>query len=196
MLWQRSLVMRDIETGSLWSHLLGKCMEGELKGTELKLLPAAMTTWAEWKKRHPATSVLGMSRTAQRYNEKVWSNPGRYVFGIPLGAARASPAVAIEKLMSVHVMNLDAAGEAVVVTFAPEGQRAQAFDRKLGEKIFKFETAGNGRMTDRTTSSTWDAVTGECVAGKLKGKKLMLRPGTISYRQAWKAFFPKGKIAE
>ena len=23
MLWKRSLVMRDIETGSLWSHLLG-----------------------------------------------------------------------------------------------------------------------------------------------------------------------------
>ena len=33
MLWQRSLVMRDLETGTLWSHLMGKAMEGELKGT-------------------------------------------------------------------------------------------------------------------------------------------------------------------
>ena len=68
--------------------------------------------------------------------------------------------------------------------------------RKLGEKVIRFEAAAEGKMKDTGTSSTWDAVTGECVAGSLKGEKLKLRPGTISYRKAWKAFFPTGKITE
>ena len=37
-LWNRSLVMRDLETGSLWSHILGECMEGELMGKKLELI--------------------------------------------------------------------------------------------------------------------------------------------------------------
>lgn len=196
MLWQRSLVMRDVETGSLWSHLLGKAMRGKLEGAELAMLPGAMTTWKEWRTRHPDTTVLGMSRTAERFREKVWDTPQRYVFGIPLGGDRPSPAVSIEKLMSVHLLNLDAAGESLLVTFGREGQRAQAFDRKLGEKVIRFEAAAEGKMKDTGTSSTWDAVTGECLVGTLKGKKLKLRPGTISYRKAWRAFFPEGKIAE
>ena len=36
MLWQRSLVMQDKETGSLWSHILGEAMRGSLKGTSLE----------------------------------------------------------------------------------------------------------------------------------------------------------------
>ena len=38
-LWNHSLVMVDQETGSLWSHLLGRAMSGPMKGTNLKTLP-------------------------------------------------------------------------------------------------------------------------------------------------------------
>ena len=31
MLWNRSLVMYDRETKSLWSHMLGEAMQGRLK---------------------------------------------------------------------------------------------------------------------------------------------------------------------
>ena len=30
MLWNRSLVMYDVETRSHWSHILGEAMQGEL----------------------------------------------------------------------------------------------------------------------------------------------------------------------
>ena len=36
-LWNRSLVIRDIETESLWSHILGKCMDGDLKDATFDL---------------------------------------------------------------------------------------------------------------------------------------------------------------
>jgi hypothetical protein len=52
-LWNRSLVMLDIETRSLWSHILGEAMAGELKGQLLKPIPSDMVTWAAWKRDHP-----------------------------------------------------------------------------------------------------------------------------------------------
>ncbi|NNC90527.1 MAG: DUF3179 domain-containing protein [Akkermansiaceae bacterium] len=196
MLWQRSLVMKDLETGSLWSHLLGEAMRGELKGTRLEMLPAAMTTWKEWRQRHPKTTVLAMSRTAREFDAEIWNHPGPFVFGVPLGAGRDGPAVSIEKLMSVHVMNLQAGGNPILVTFADAGNRAQAFDPSLDGEVARFETAGQGRMKDTRTGSLWDAVTGVCLHGVHKGKKLAPRPGTISYRKAWRAFFPKAEVAE
>ncbi len=62
-LWNRSLVMVDTETESLWSHLLGKAMEGELKGTVLETLPATMVSWQSWKADHPATTVTASGMT-------------------------------------------------------------------------------------------------------------------------------------
>jgi hypothetical protein len=38
--------------------------------------------------------------------------------------------------------------------------------------------------------------TGECLGGKLKGTVLSILPGTISFRTAWEAFFPEGRIVE
>jgi len=57
-LWRNSLVMQDRETGSLWSHVTGEALEGELKGAQLEILPAVQTTWAQWRQQHPGTLVL------------------------------------------------------------------------------------------------------------------------------------------
>ena len=188
--------MRDVETETLWSHLLGKGMRGELKGVQLEVLPGTTTTWAEWKERHPETTLLGMSRTARRYNEEVWRKPERFVYGVHLGADSPSPAVTIGKLQKESLVQFEAAGKKMLVTYAKHGSRAQAFERILDGKEIQFAVAEGERMKDRATSSTWDVVTGECLKGKLQGKKLTILPGTISYRTAWEQFFPKGEVIE
>ena len=43
MLWNRSLVILDAETKSLWSHILGRAMQGPLEGETLEALPGLMT---------------------------------------------------------------------------------------------------------------------------------------------------------
>ena len=72
-LWNRSLVMRDMETGSLWSHILGSCMEGTLRGSDLKILAAVMTTWDDWRKKNPHTTVLNLPRTSAEYNKEFYA---------------------------------------------------------------------------------------------------------------------------
>ena len=42
------LLIRDEETGSVWSGLSGTAQEGPLAGTQLKQLPAFYSFWFAW----------------------------------------------------------------------------------------------------------------------------------------------------
>ncbi|WP_411962768.1 DUF3179 domain-containing protein [Haloferax sp. YSMS24] len=52
------LVMYDRETESEWKQSLGTCIAGELEGTELSVLPAAVTTWQAFTQTTPDGSVM------------------------------------------------------------------------------------------------------------------------------------------
>jgi hypothetical protein len=65
-----ALVMRDRETGSLWSIMAGAAVEGEMAGEELHETALGFkTTWGEWLAEHPDTRVLSVGgRTHEREN--------------------------------------------------------------------------------------------------------------------------------
>ena len=48
----------DHKTESIWSQPWGRAIYGELKGTELTLLPLQVTTWSSWKRDHPQTLAM------------------------------------------------------------------------------------------------------------------------------------------
>ena len=70
------------------------------------------------------------------------------------------------------------------------------FGRMVNGRTLVFSTAENGLMTDDRTSSRWDTVTGKCFEGPMKGEALSIIPGMISFRSAWEAFFPEGRLVE
>ena len=88
MLWNRSLVLKDLETGTLWSHILGEAMRGELKGERLEVLPAVITPWSDWRKEHPKTTVLSLRRTSREFITEFQKHPGRFVLGVGGGVGR------------------------------------------------------------------------------------------------------------
>lgn len=53
-----NLVLYDRETGSNWKQSTGECIAGELEGSGLDLLPAAMTAWEEFTEDYPDGVVL------------------------------------------------------------------------------------------------------------------------------------------
>ena len=72
LLYQSNKLMFDAETQSLWSSLTGEPVVGPLVGTGLALtaLPVVTTTWGEWRRRHPETSVLSIDTGfARDYSE-------------------------------------------------------------------------------------------------------------------------------
>jgi hypothetical protein len=72
LLYQSNKLMFDAETNSLWSSLTGKPVVGPLvrSGLELSALPVVTTTWGEWRRRHPNTTVLSLDTGFSRdYSE-------------------------------------------------------------------------------------------------------------------------------
>ena len=67
-LFRSNKLMYDQTTQSLWSTLGGEPVVGRLvgKGIRLKRGSVVTTTWAEWRKRHPQTTVLSLETGHQR----------------------------------------------------------------------------------------------------------------------------------
>jgi len=53
-----NLVLYDLATESYWSQLLATSICGDYQGTDLTIRPSTLSTWGEWRRRHPDTDVL------------------------------------------------------------------------------------------------------------------------------------------
>ena len=71
-LYRSNKVMYDKETQSLWSTTFGRPVVGPLVGKGIRLQRSFLvtTTWGEWRRRHPDTTVLSLNTGHSRnYNE-------------------------------------------------------------------------------------------------------------------------------
>lgn len=189
LLWNRSLVMQDVETQSLWSHILGRAMDGQLKGAELEILPAVMTDWRSWREEHPDTTVLALSRTAQEYLAEFQKRPETFVLGISLaGRAKAYPFDALAKEI---VVNDQSGNLNVVVTFDQHSTEARMFEAMANDRVLTFRPHAPGTMQDQETESIWSSRRGESISGPLQGTQLRPISAIVSYRRVWREFFPE-----
>jgi len=187
MLWQRSLVMIDDESESLWCHLLGQAMKGPLTGESLKTIPSVMTDWRTWRDEHPDTTAVAMSRLADRYRINWYRTPERFVIG--LADEKTSRAWNFADLHKTNVINDVFDDVQVLVLFAPDTSTAIVYDRRLNDTTLTFEMR-DGKLFDREFGSQWNLVTGAAVDGRLEGQRLNKLPAIVSFDIAWQKFHP------
>ncbi len=161
LLYNSNKLMFDRETHSLWSSLDGTPVIGPLVGTglHLSLLSVVTTTWGEWRRQHPETTVLSLDTGYTRdYSEGAayhdYFATDRLMFQVakfddrlrnkdevlvprPAGAVGAKPlAIAARFLQAHRVYQVPAANPPlVVVTTAAGANRVYA----AGSHVF---TAG------------------------------------------------------
>jgi len=217
-LWKDSLVMYDRETGSLWSHVTGGAIHGPLKGQGLKPYPASQTTWKQWKRLHPNTVVLSkqtvfrIEGTHNAYQGYVDDPerlgilgtrnpdtvlPGKeFVLGLTMGNTRV--AYPYRELNRQPLVQDDVSAERILVVFTAKEATAVAFSRTLAEQVLEFsdlrEAGDDLLMEDRQTGSTWQALTGMAIKGKLTGKQLRQLPATRAFWFAWRGFYPETRL--
>lgn len=194
MLWNRSLVMRDVETGSLWSHLLGEAMQGPLKGKRLRQVPSLITDWQTWRERFPNSSVVVLSHISSHLRRGFHSGAlQRYVLGV---AERGTPlAWTLALLDHQRVVNDELAGRPVVAMYDSASTTARLFDRHFESQVLTFRHV-DGTIQDVEMGSTWEPVTGKALSGPAAGKYLTPLPAIVSYRRAWLEFHPNSVIHE
>jgi hypothetical protein len=213
-LWKDALIMYDRETGSLWSHVTGTAVKGKLTGMRLRLYPAIHTTWTEWKQLYPASLVLdkrsglGLAGTRNVY-EGYFANPNQLgIFGTE-NADRSLPgkefvvgltldtvavAYAYRHLSRKPLVNDVVAGQPIVVAFSAGNATGVVFSRRLANRTLTFTNLRReGKdlvMDDVETKTTWRALTGQAIRGRLSGTRLMQLPSTTGFWFAWKGFYP------
>lgn len=201
LLYRSNKLMFDRETNSLWNQFTGAPVVGPLVQTyiKLKIRPNTITTWADWKAKHPNTKVLsleigyarnyGSGVTYQAYfaspdlmfpavvRDETTAKRKDYVFGIrEVGAAKAWP---IKAFHNTPVIN-DSVGLKNVVLIGDANTRTvRAYERGNDET---FMLSGQGVLTSKT--GDWDLNEDFLVSKDGKNKRSRV-PGHVAFWFAW-----------
>ena len=217
LLYRSNKLMLDRETKSLWSNLTGEPVVGRMarSGIRLTVLPSTLTTWDDWRTRHPATSVLdleGIRAAADprlRYDYvpgaadrarrgvafPVWQKSDRLdrdteVYALRLGgAAKAYP---LERLLERGVVNDAVGGAALVLVADPRSRAVRAYRRdelELSLAGGELVDAGGGRWRVEETGLV-------AVSGPHAGRELERIAGHVAYWFGWYGFYPRTEIWE
>ena len=113
-IWQRALVLKDQSSGSLWSQMLGKAMQGQREGQALQVIPTVLTDWKTWKQSHPLTTVMALPPMTRFYDNKYYQGRlGRFL--IAMREAEQQPrAWRFDQLTHQPVLNDQFAGKPIV----------------------------------------------------------------------------------
>lgn len=215
-----NFVMKDRQTGSRWQQATGEAFEGPLQGQRLELYPFLLTTWKEWRARHPETLALvpephlsAQYQRAARMRKRMRIGgrpPGRrplrgllreddrlpareQVMGLEVGGGQK--AYPLARLKQQPVVNDQVGTEPVLVVYAAGTETTTAFSRRLGGRVLSFRAleASPVQLTDAETGSVWNSY-GECVRGELKGQKLAPLIPLPSFWFSWAEFFPQTEV--
>lgn len=180
--------MKDMETGSLWSHILGKCMRGDRQGDQLDVIPSTITDFQTWKRLHPKSTISNFRILSFAYvNEYYQGNEKRFLIGIAKGLE--ARAWRYPDLLKQPVVNDQYADHDLAVFYDLESSTAKIFDRKLDKEVLEFFER-DGTVFDLQTESQWDKVSGAATAGPLEGKQLTEITTTVSFAEPWGIFHP------
>jgi hypothetical protein len=208
-----NLVMYDRQTGTYWSQLNGSAVVGPQMPRELDVVPSAITTWGEWRERHPDGRVL--SRDTGIYPKSTYgSNPyagyanssrvgfgvddvdGRLppkevVYGVTVGdESVAYPEAAVRR---EDVLNDVVGGVPVVLVADQRDGGVAVFLGEAGGETLTFAVR-DGELVDGT-GNRW-SFDGEALEGPHEGTRLDRLNSHGVYWFAWSQFHPGTDVYE
>ncbi len=199
-----TLILYDAETRSRWSQLIGEAVEGEKKGQRLRKLPSTMTTWAAWRALHPESTVYikssvpyGARFTGDALAGLAEAEPGPVrktdlVIGVE-GHIEARAYLGRRLLQAGRLVHDDLEQAPILIVLAEDQATGRVYDRRVEERELTFELEGD-RLHDAESGSTWDAISGQAIAGPLEGQRLRELVSTYSLWFAWQKYRPDTSV--
>lgn len=213
-----TLLMRDVETRSVWSQIVAMSISGPRRDACLEIeRNTVATSWEAWNRLHPDTFVLtnqagkqlGIDPSFYETNpyEDYWAGlvePPSRIFReddrlprqtIVLGVHGDGGRAAV--IMDGSVGTTTVGNSPVVLFRDPETEMLFAFENNLEGKVRSFAAAGldgNGFPRFRDTEGTVWTLEGIAVNGPKAGKRLAQMPTMRVYWFVWASFFPDTPI--
>lgn len=209
-LWRNSLIMMDRETGTSWSQITGRAIDGRHRGTQLEKLEAIETSWEEWSKAHPETKLLKKSEEVlSSHYQSYFDDPEKLGLfraqwlaermpgkTLVYGAAIGAHAVAVtEGALDDQVVAALLGDTPVVLARARDGGVRAFVARVEGEEFRLSRNPKTGEVTD-AGGSAWDLGSGRCTSGPRSGLRLESVAVTPVYWFAWSGFYPNTQVID
>jgi hypothetical protein len=218
LLYRSNKLMFDEETMSLWSTLDGTPVVGPLVGRDLTLdfLPVVTTTWGEWRRAHPGTTVLSLQTGHTRdYDEgaayRDYFATDRLMFRVPVidkrlknkdevvglllparGGGRQAVAFATAFLSRTPVHHAVYEGLALVVLTTKSGA-----NRVYDAGTVRFSKWTSETTVDDVTGRRWRVTETALVAdGPGAPASLPRRPAFRAFWFGWYAQFPETELVK
>lgn len=209
LLYRSNKLMFDEETGTLWTALTGRPAVGPLvdSGLTLAAYPVVTTTWGEWRREHPGTSVLSIDTGHDRdYGEgaayRDYFATDRLMFRVPrtdrrlrnkdevlgmlvpaVGGGRQAAALAASLLERNRLFQFDVEGRRfVVLTSAGGANRVY----QAGDRRFRVSRTWD-RLTDQD-GAVWTRTDDALVSGEARLARV---PAWRAFWFGWYAQFPE-----
>lgn len=211
LLYQSNKLMFDEETASLWSSMEGVPVVGPLVGRGLRLVPRPVvtTTWGEWRREHPETTVIGLDTGFERdYSEgaayRDYFATDRLMFAVSRSDARLknkdevlalrvagaggreqAVAVSVKRLKNEPVLHLEVAGRRLVVITSPAG--ANRVFESGDERFVAVERGGDVRDA---AGRMWQVTEAALVSRDDPARRLARVAAHRAFWFGWYAQFP------
>lgn len=214
----------DFQTGSLWYPFVGEAFEGPLKGTKLERIRVYFSSWDDWRRDHPQTSVAVSSDEMRRRPHGLASkmadpstfNPefleritdsrknsrklllpgGDLVFGLIPGKGERPQAYPIKSLQKTGIfVQTEMKGEPVLLMLQNEYQ-VGAYKRLLDGVELKFKmTLKEPLIMQDQRGNLWNAW-GRTTNGPDHPSELLLADGYLAKWYEWIENFPESDVIE
>ena len=212
LLYRSNKLMFDHGTGSLWNTVQGEPVVGPLVGSGLRLTHRAVvtTTWGEWRRMHPGTTVLSVETGhARDYSEgaayREYFSTDRLMFQVPqrdgrlankdevlvmlldtADGGRQPVAIAADHLARHRVYETAQAGRRLVVVTSRRGA-----NRVYDAGGVRFDrAAGDDRVVD-AAGGGW-RVTADALIAENDGERRLPRvPAQRAFWFGWYAQYPQ-----
>lgn len=212
MLYRDALVMYDRETGTLWSHVDGRALQGPLLGSTLEAVPSVHATWRQWKTLYPESVVLEKTGVYRRsaYDDYNRDRSRLGIFGRRLNRSAlppkerilglrfngASVAFVVEEVRRAVLVAADVGGVPVVLVAADPDLPVAVFERRVRERVLTFTRAASPEplLEDTETRSRWRIADGQAIDGPLEGQRLSRAIARPAFWFGWYGFFPDSAV--
>ncbi|WP_304237356.1 DUF3179 domain-containing protein [Jiulongibacter sediminis] len=215
LLYNSNLILYDRGSGSLWSQMLLKSINGSKMTAENGFHQLVETTWGNWRSWYPGTKVLSVEGLEVQPDYDVYpygdykTNNDNLLFGV---ANNLSDIPKKERILGIKV-----GGEVGYVQFKTFGQLNSQLVREIGgEEVLVFGSekdnymlaylakttegdiirfrkslmgTGGGLLFEDTQGNAWDFF-GTAVSGDREGEQLVIPTHFMGYAFAWAAFYP------
>jgi len=210
-LWRDAMVLYDRETDSLWSQVNGEAIQGDLSGEALPEIPSEVTTWADWKARHPDTLVLKKEKVYEgshyvRYavdheNLGIFGseNPDERlggkvpVYGLRLPGGGAVAVVETRLDPKVGLAFNAKSGSYLLAPAATSGMTAYALPPSAADPPARRDETGRWTLGD---GSVLDPEKGAILSGPQAGESLTRIRVLRAYWYTWASFYPNSEIVD